>query len=440
MKNIYITEIEIKKVRHLNKIKINLSDTECKHLIFTGKNGSGKTSVLNEIAENLKNRTQIWRAVTHIKKENDSKSEALKRMIKYYRKIVNDYQKISEIEIDTAINKTEEEFLKNSEGLNSDWILQMSKDKLDIAVKLSLNDTWKSLYNEYDNGRFLLAYYKCDRVYQASVSEHIEKIELNNAYSLEETPGDLFVKYLVDLKVTEALTRNGTNQEKANAIHEWFINFEKLLRQIFEDPSLELSFDEETFGFMICQEGREPYNFNCMSSGFSAIMDIVLDLMIRMVKKKGRIFEFDLPGIVLIDEIETHLHLELQKKIMSIFTKLFPNIQFIVSTHSPFVLNSIDNVVIYDLENHITVKNGLTDVPYEGIVEGYFQVDTLSDILKEKFEEYKALTQKTILTDEDFEEIARLEMFLDEIPDYLALNITTEYQRLKAELAEREDI
>ena len=125
---------------------------------------------------------------------------------------------------------------------------------------------------------------------------------------------------------------------------------------------------------------------------------------------------------------------------MSIFTKLFPNIQFIVSTHSPFVLNSIDNVVIYDLENHITVKNGLTDVPYEGIVEGYFQVDTLSDILKEKFEEYKALTQKTILTDEDFEEIARLEMFLDEIPDYLALNITTEYQRLKAELAEREDI
>lgn len=118
-------------------------------------------------------------------------------MIKYYRKIVNDYQKISEIEIDTAINKTEEEFLKNSEGLNSDWILQMSKDKLDIAVKLSLNDTWKSLYNEYDNGRFLLAYYKCDRVYQASVSEHIEKIELNNAYSLEENPVDFLQLWIL---------------------------------------------------------------------------------------------------------------------------------------------------------------------------------------------------------------------------------------------------
>ena len=36
--------------------------------------------------------------------------------------------------------------------------------------------------------------------------------------------------------------------------------------------------------------------------------------------------------------------------------------------------------------------------------------------------------------------IAELEMFLDEIPDYLALGITTEYQQLKEELAQREDI
>lgn len=440
MKDIYITEIEIKKVRHLNGIKIDLSDTERKHLIFTGKNGSGKTSVLDKIAENLRNRERIGKIIINVSRNKDLKIGSLKRIKAYYKMLATDLPDMLERELDTAIDKAEEEYLENPEKLTTDYILQIIKDKLDIAVKLSLNDTWDSLYDEYDDGKFLLAYYKCDRVYRAEISEHVEKVVLNNNYSLEESPGDLFVKYLVDLKVTEALTRNGANQEKADAIHEWFLNFEELLRQIFEDPSLKLNFDEETFGFMICQEGREPYNFNCMSSGFSAIMDIVLDIMARMVKLKGRVFKFDIPGIVLIDEIETHLHLELQKKIMSIFTKLFPNIQFIVSTHSPFVLNSIDNVVIYDLENRVIVKNGLTDVPYEGVVEGYFQVNTLSDTLKKKFEEYKTLAQKTILTDEDFEKIARLEMFLDEIPDYLALNITTEYQRLKAELAEREDI
>ena len=55
-------------------------------------------------------------------------------------------------------------------------------------------------------------------------------------------------------------------------------------------------------------------------------------------------------------------------------------------------------------------------------------------------EKYKTLVHKSELTDDDFEEIAELEMFLDEIPDYLALDITTEYQQLKAELMQREDI
>ena len=104
------------------------------------------------------------------------------------------------------------------------------------------------------------------------------------------------------------------------------------------------------------------------------------------------------------------------------------------------MLNSLDNVVIYDLENHIIVENGLSDVPYDGIVKGYFQVDTLSDTLKNKFQQYKTLVQKPELTDDDFEKIAELEMFLDEIPDYLALGITTEYQQLKEELVQREDI
>ena len=97
-------------------------------------------------------------------------------------------------------------------------------------------------------------------------------------------------------------------------------------------------------------------------------------------------------------------------------------------------------MVIYDLENHIVVENGLSDVPYDGIVKGYFQVDTLSDTLKNKFQQYKTLVHKPELTDDDFEKIAELEMFLDEIPDYLALDITTEYQQLKEKLAQREDI
>ena len=82
----------------------------------------------------------------------------------------------------------------------------------------------------------------------------------------------------------------------------------------------------------------------------------LLIIIIRMEKRTGRSFKFEMPGIVLIDEIETHLHLELQKRILDLLTTIFPNIQFIVSTHSPFILNSLENVVIYDLENHLLVR------------------------------------------------------------------------------------
>ena len=278
-KRIFLTKLEIKKVRHLKDIMIELSDEEPRHLIFTGKNGSGKTSVLDSISEHLNTLS------TH-----------------------------------------------------------------DASVELYFNDSLNTLSDEYTNGNYLLAYYRCNRYFHAETPEHIEKVALNDVYALTDTPRDLFVKYLADLKVTSALAKAGNNKPKADAIDNWFDQFEKLLQQIFEDPALKLNFDEDHFSFMICQNDREPFDFNCMSSGFSAVMDIVLDLMMRMVKKKGRVFQFDLPGIVLIDEIETHLHLELQKQILKILTTLFPNIQFIVSTHSPFVLNSLSNVVIYDLD------------------------------------------------------------------------------------------
>ena len=197
-------------------------------------------------------------------------------------------------------------------------------------------------------------------------------------------------------------------------------------------------FDEETFQFSIEMDGREPFDFNTLSSGYAAILDIVVDLILRMERQLNRSFDFAISGIVLIDEIETHLHLELQKNIMKLLTTVFPNIQFIVSSHSPFILNSLDDVVIYDLEKHLLVEQGLSDVPYSGIVEGYFNADELSKELKEKFEKYKVLATKPQLDADDYEQIADLEMYLDEIPDYLALKLATEYQELKTQLRARE--
>lgn len=378
MERLYITKLTIDKVRHLKNISIPLSENQIKHLILTGKNGSGKTSVVEALARYL--------------------------------------DKIFTGERENAFRNCQKE--------------------LDIK----LNNKIESIPELADKYHYILAYYDAARVFQAERPRQIEKVKLQDYYGLTEFPRKEFVKYLLDLKMTEALARNNNKTEKADEIQTWFAKLEQLLKQIFDDKTVELEFDEETFEFHILQHGKEPFDFNTLSSGYQAVLDIILDIIMRMQNQTQRSFDFNLPGIVLIDEIETHLHLELQKNIMPFLTTIFPNIQFIVTSHSPFILNSIRNVVIYDLEKNLLVENGLDNVPYDGIVEGYFGADKLSDALKKKFEKYKTLVKKKCLSDEELNEVAELELYLDDIPDYLALGISTEYQELKLEFMNREDI
>lgn len=56
---------------------------------------------------------------------------------------------------------------------------------------------------------------------------------------------------------------------------------------------------------------------------------------------------FDIGGLLLADEVENHMHPLWQKKILGIIRKLFPNLQIILTTHSPFVVASMDGAKIY---------------------------------------------------------------------------------------------
>ena len=71
----------------------------------------------------------------------------------------------------------------------------------------------------------------------------------------------------------------------------------------------------------------------------------------------------DLPfngqGIVLIDEIELHLHPSWQQKIILILRESFPNIQFIMTTHSPHVLSTVDKTEIRILKNNLVEQPNL---------------------------------------------------------------------------------
>lgn len=92
----------------------------------------------------------------------------------------------------------------------------------------------------------------------------------------------------------------------------------------------------------------KPLPFKKLASGFKSIIALAGDIIVRLSKTQPTVKDpAELKGIVLIDEIDLHLHPKLQKQLVGQFSKVFPKIQFIVSTHSPIpLLGAASNTVI----------------------------------------------------------------------------------------------
>ena len=422
----YITKIKINKVRHLKNIEIPLSNDECKHLIITGKNGSGKTSLLEAL------RLFLW-----INYEDPTTSAWIINKI-------NEDKTFSNIDKSDSVDPLKYQFEteKIIPKIGTLFTYPGKEQTLQILKKLSgveVEFKEMDLKNwSLDPKCYILAYYSANRTYFVP-NEKGEKITFKDSYQPYEKPGKDFVKYLKELYSQEALFRRAGKIERADEVQVWITNFNNTLKKIYDNDRIKITLDIEQMKFFIEEPGKNPFSFDELASGYAAILDIITDLMMRMEKNSSK--KYDLPGFVLIDEVDAHLHLSLQKNILPTLTTLFPNIQFIVTTHSPFVLSSISNAVVYNLETNTLVNTSeeLSRLPYSGIVEGYFGVSELSKKLKEKFERYKELAQKNNFNDDDYNELGDLENYLDEIPDFLALDIMADYRQIKLELEQREE-
>lgn len=104
-------------------------------------------------------------------------------------------------------------------------------------------------------------------------------------------------------------------------------------------------------------------NLFTLSSGESALLCCFGELLRQADEIRPNTYLNAIQGIVLIDEVDKHLHIKLQKEALPKLFKLFPNIQFIVSSHSPFLNmgladEAMDRTQIIDLDN-----NGLVCEP-----------------------------------------------------------------------------
>lgn len=171
--------------------------------------------------------------------------------------------------------------------------------------------------------------------------------------------------------------------------------------------------------------------FTSLSDGYRNVIKIIVDIATRMCilnpyQKENALK--NTPGIVVIDEIDLSLHPTWQRKIIGILKELFPKIQFICATHSPFIIQSLEKGELITLD-HQPLDSKYSGESIEDIAEDVMGVK-MAQYSEKKRKMYKAAQNylkalERAESQEDLDalrnEMDRLEAMYSENPAYLAL-------------------
>ena len=402
----YVTKIKT-KIPYTNKhIEI---DAQGKTIILTGGNGCGKTALLKLLQTKLNEKL--------IDKKNKTVAE-LENIVNALRSDIS------------TKSPTDANYDRRTSTLNDNLaLLEDAKNPI-----LELNNTAEFIEKYKDKSSVLLMF---DAMRESKI---IKPISVSSIEALRDkdkiaskgkhNTSSLFEEFLVSNIAKQAFSESkkiSFDPTEADRISMWFFKLENDLKELFEDNSLEVKFYSESFSFKIHQKDKEPFTFQTLSSGYSSIMSVYAELFTKI--SLSSINPEDLSGIIIIDEIDAHLHVSLQKKILKFLTKSFPQIQFIVSTHSPFVVSSIEDVVIYDLSKQQQVEN-LSLYSYDSVLEALFGVLPISKHLQSIVESISSLLKQKPI------DINALECVLKTLPnDIEGMDPESEYFIKTAKLA-----
>ena len=128
------------------------------------------------------------------------------------------------------------------------------------------------------------------------------------------------------------------------------------MQKMSETENVPKIYYSRLYNDLVYEEGKSIQPVSCLSAGYQSLLWMIMDIAYRMATLNPRNFDYSkCEGIILIDEIDMHLHPKWQWNVIPALEQIFPNIQFIIATHSPIIISSCkkSNLVLIDDDQNI---------------------------------------------------------------------------------------
>ncbi len=330
----YIKKVHINNIRSIKDFEMEFDQPAGWHVII-GENGSGKSTIVKAIALQLLGNDVKGLRINLFEWLNNQSSTG---MISNTIILENDDEYYDKIDKQEFTYKTK--FLNSS--IETDFV-----EKIETGFK-------KQLFKQQDKKGWFSAAYGPFRRFTGGISTTEFKSHPKLTAHLSIFGEDVALTEALDWLVQLNYKQLEKKEEgKTLDYIKTLINSEDFLphHAKLENVNSDGVFFKDGNGQLI--------SVNELSDGYRSILSLTFELIRQMVRVYGikEVFrniensEHNIPvsGVVLIDEIDAHLHPTWQTSIGQWFTKYFPRIQFIVTTHSPLICRAAENGSIWQL-------------------------------------------------------------------------------------------
>lgn len=281
--------------------------------------------------------------------------------------------------------------------------------------------------------------------YVFSSIQNITQSPFENALSFDQTVRpQLLAQWIANNRTQAALAKDDGAEQEAkqfdNAIDQ-ITTFVNNICQLGLTFHLERSPLEVKVGL-----GGKRLSLDILPEGLKSIISWIADMALRLesIPWKEQRDIFSQPIILFLDEVDIHLHPKWQRRILPAIQKLLPNAQVFVSTHSPFVVGSVEDAFVYRLpESQRNIQNNATSnksvkavksgagKSYQLILAEVFDVEEEFDVETERqLVDFKEAIRRHLQNSKDDAEVMKLAETLREKSEELATLVSMELRQM----------